>query len=111
MVESNVEELGALLADTLMFTTFLGESITKKQDLQAHESGAFAIHDIRLSEQRIQFVGGVAIVTCLARIDSSFDDDRTDKAFRFTRVWAGVGGALQVVAGQATLVFDETSFA
>lgn len=104
MLNSDVKELEALLAPELVFTTFLGEVIGKEEDLAAHQSGFLQFHAVELSSQRVQNLGSVAVVTCEARIDASFDDDRTDKRFRFQRVWDLKRG--QVVSGQATLIFS-----
>lgn len=107
MLESNVDELDHLLADQLIFTTFLGESISKQQDLEAHKSGHFHIHSIETSQQVVKILESVALVNCLAEIDASFDGDRTKKQFRFTRVWVKTErGAVQVIVGQATLVYE-----
>ncbi len=106
MLASDVAELNELLAPELMFTTFLGESISKQQDLDAHASGFLKMHGIKLSDQRVRAQAGTWIVTCVAEIDASFDDDRTEQQFRFLRVWApSPSGGLHVVAAQATLVY------
>ena len=106
MIGSNIEELEVLLSDELVFTTFLGEKIGKRQELEAHLSGTFAILGIELSDQNYQFVAGTCIVTCQADIDATFDGDKSAQSFRFSRVWAmNSAGTLQVVAGQATLVY------
>lgn len=107
MLNSDVGELDALLATDLVFTTFLGEVISKEQDLAAHRSGLLNMHSIELSEQSFLPVGEVVITTCMAEIDATFDDERTKKQFRFTRVWASSkAGDKQVIAGQATLVYS-----
>ncbi|MEN9577099.1 MAG: hypothetical protein RJA70_108 [Pseudomonadota bacterium] len=106
MLTSDVAELAELLAPELVFTTFLGEAITKQQDLDAHSSGLLAMHSIVVSERRVIPYGETIVVTCLAEIDATFDGDRTQHPFRFLRVWAPApGGGVHVVAGQATLVF------
>lgn len=106
MLGSDVAELENLLAPDLLFTSFLGELLSKEQDLEAHGSGVLQIHGITLSDRQIRLQGELAIVNCQARIDASFDDDRSEQDFRFMRVWApGPQGQLQVIAGQATLVY------
>ncbi len=106
MLASDVAALEELLAPELMFTTFLGESISKQQDIDAHASGFLKMHSIALSEQQVMAQPGTWIVTCVAEIDASFDDDRTEQQFRFLRVWApSPNGGLHVVAAQATLVY------
>lgn len=107
MLGSDVAELDALLSAELHVTTFLGQVISKQDDLAAHRSGFLKMHSIDVSERQITTEGSLEIVTCLAKIDATFDDDRTQRHFRFLRVWKpGSAGELQVIAGQATLVFE-----
>lgn len=106
MLTSDVAALEELLAPELVFTTFLGESISKQQDLDAHASGFLKIHTIELSERNVMTHGETIIVTCLAEIDATFNDERSEQQFRFLRVWTkSPEGDLHVVAGQATLVY------
>jgi hypothetical protein len=107
MLDSDVGQLEELLSPELSFTTFLGTMIDKSADLQAHQSGLLTFHAIDISERELRQLDTHWAVTCLAWIDATFDDDRSKKAFRFTRVWAPTGpqGA-QVVTGQATLVLS-----
>ena len=107
MISSDTAELGELLAPDLVFTTFLGELISKADDIAAHESGHLRIHSVALSDLRISAIENVALVACRATIDASFDDDRTEQEFRFTRVWAPrEGGSFHLAAAQATLVYS-----
>ena len=106
MLESDVTVLAELLAPELIFTTFLGEAISKEQDLEAHASGFLKIHSIVLSEQHVMTHEETSVVTCLADIDATFNDDRAEQQFRFLRVWRKTPeGGLHVIAGQATLVY------
>jgi hypothetical protein len=106
MIASNIGELEQLLSPDLVFTTFLGELIFKAQDLEAHASGYLRIHSITISDRLVSIRGELAVVSCAAKIDATFDGDRNCKDFRFTRVWASdETGAPQVIAGQATLVY------
>jgi len=107
MLKSDVDELTDLLSEQLVFTTFLGELMSKQQDLDAHKSGHVLMHSIEISQVLIKMLGEVALVNCLAEIDATFDNDRTKKQFRFTRLWAtSETGTTQVIAGQATLVYE-----
>ncbi len=105
MATSNGIELEQLLADDLVFTNFLGEKMTKAQDLAAHASGYLTMHSISVCERQTIALGDTFVVTCLAQIDASVDGERTCSDFRFIRVWAPKrAGQYQVIAGQATIV-------
>jgi len=87
MLQSNVEELDRLLADDLIFTNHLGHIMTKQDDLDAHRSKIIKINAITLSEQKIKLDYKIAIVTVKAHIVGSFNNQKSENNFRFTRVW------------------------
>jgi len=79
--------------------------MTKRDDLEAHESGMLRISEITLSDQKIKIYSGVAIVSVLAHISGSFSEEKTESDFRFTRVWSKFPeGGWQVVAGHSGIV-------
>lgn len=62
MLRSDVNSLDKLLAPELIFTNHLGQVLTKKDDLVAHQSGTLKIEVLTPSEEHIQLIGDVAIV-------------------------------------------------
>ncbi|RZM82340.1 nuclear transport factor 2 family protein [Leptolyngbya iicbica] len=105
MMTSNVPHLDHLLADNLVFTNHLGQVMTKQADLEAHRSGAIAIHQLDLSDQQITLLGQVAVVTVAADISGTFAAQPFATTLRFTRVWqAQAPGRWQVRIAQATAV-------
>ncbi len=88
MLQSDVPALDALLAPDLMFINHLGCLMSKQDDLQAHKSGLFNIEQINLAEEQLKLLGDtVAVVTVKAHIRGSFNGEKSENAFRFTRVW------------------------
>ncbi len=63
MLRSDVKALDELLAPELIFTNHLGHLMTKKDDLEAHKSGTLKIEALTPSEENIQIIGDVAIVS------------------------------------------------
>jgi len=105
MLHSDVTTLNELLAPDLIFTNHLGQLITKQDDLDAHQSGMLKIKKITTSEQQIQLIENVAIVSVRVNIIGSFAGTTSKSDFRFTRVWAkNVNGAWNVVAAHSSLV-------
>lgn len=104
MISSDIDMLDKLLAPDLMFTNHLGQVISKNDDLQAHKEGNFVINEIRLSEQKINIVDGLAIVSVLAEIFGSYKGMPANGDFRFTRVWAKENDEWKVVAGHSSSV-------
>jgi ketosteroid isomerase-like protein len=109
MMNSDVPSLDQLLANDLVFINHLGQLMTKQADLAAHRSGAIAISQLDRSDQRINMLGKVAVVTVAATIAGTFAGAPFAETLRFTRVWqAQQHGRWQVIVGQATAVVDPT---
>ncbi|PSB58973.1 nuclear transport factor 2 family protein [Chamaesiphon polymorphus] len=100
MLKSDVAELDALIAPELIFTSYLGQLVSKEQDLDMHRSGAIKIESITPSERQIQLNEGFSIVSVRTHILGSYEGTAMESDFRFTRVWAVSSvGLLQIVAG------------
>lgn len=107
MLESDTEQLDALLADELVFTNHMGQVLGKADDLEAHRSGVVVIEAITSSEERILLLDGSAVVSVRTEIAGTFGDVKATSVLRFTRVWRpSADGRWQVVVGQSTLVSD-----
>jgi Domain of unknown function (DUF4440) len=105
MLDSDVQTLDRLIAPELIFTSHLGQLWTKQQDLEAHRSGMIKIEEIAPSEQRIQMVGDIAIVSVRVRIVGIFEGNRSEGDFRFTRFWAQSSTRnWQIVAAHSSIV-------
>ena len=102
MRTGNVQELDTLIADDLIFTTHIGNRITKAVDLDAHQSGNIQIQSIEVSEQVINVIDDVAVVSVLKSISGTFFGDIEVGIYRFTRVWKHRNGQWQVIAGHAS---------
>ena len=106
MLQSDVNALDELLAPELIFTNHLGQRLTKKDDLAAHQSGTLEIEVLEPSEQHIQMIGdGVAAVSARVHLSGSYAGARSEADFRFTRIWAlSSAGAWRVVAAHSSIV-------
>jgi ketosteroid isomerase-like protein len=104
MLNSDVTALDELLADELIFTNHLGQTMTKQDDLDAHRSGFVKIETIDLSEQRIKIAGDIAIVSVLSNICGEFGGTKAETALRFTRVWQKrASDCWQVIAAHSSV--------
>lgn len=105
MLESDLKVLDELIAPDLMFTSHLGELITKQEDLEAHRSGTIKIEVLTPSEEIIRIVGDVAIVSVRVHILGTYANVTSEADFRFTRVWANnSSGKWHIVAGHSSVV-------
>lgn len=107
MKTSNVQELDALIANDLIFTSHTGQLFTKQDDLDSHSSGNVEIFTIDASEQKIRIEGNVAIVSVLLDISGSFYGNTEVGFYRFTRIWKDHGNNWQVIAAHSTQVSRE----
>lgn len=102
MERSDIAALDTLIDEELIFTTHAGQVISKADDLAIHQSGLLRFESIQLSEQHVRWLTDVAVVSVTADIRATFQGERADGVFKFTRVWAKrAEGEYQVIAGHA----------
>ncbi|MGJ3246512.1 MAG: nuclear transport factor 2 family protein [Elainellaceae cyanobacterium] len=105
MLRSNVAELDALISPTLLFTSHLGQVVSKQQDLDMHRSGVLKLTELIPSDQHIQHHDGFSIVSVQMHLLGSYGDAVVDEQIRYTRVWSASSvGSLHIVAGHASVV-------
>ncbi len=85
MLWSDVKALD-VLAPELIFRNRLGHLMTKKDDLEAHKSGTLKIEALTPSEENIQIIGDVAIVSVRVHILGTYAGVASEADFRFTRL-------------------------
>jgi ketosteroid isomerase-like protein len=103
---ADVQELGQLIDDDLLFTGPDGQLGTKAQDLAAHGSGAVRFREHEPEELRVRRVGSdVAVVALRARLAVEVAGSVVRGTYRYTRVWSrGKDGAWRVVGGHVSEV-------
>ncbi|MCP6759112.1 MAG: nuclear transport factor 2 family protein [Fischerella sp. CENA71] len=105
MLASDVSVLNELLAPEIIITSHLGELLGKQDDLAAHESGLFQIHELKPSEQHIQIHGEIAIVSVRMQVSGSYNHSPANGDFRYTRVWAiSPSGTWHIIAAHIGMV-------
>ena len=105
MLKSDVAELDALIAPELLFTSHVGQLISKQQDLAMHRARTLNLTELTPSDQCIQFNEGFSIVSVEMHLIGSYAGSAINERIRYTRVWAlSSAGSLQIVAGHASAV-------
>jgi ketosteroid isomerase-like protein len=94
MLADDIPTMDKLLSDDYLGITATGEVLTKTQQLDRMGDRKFVITKLETSDRKIKLVGNIAIVTCLAQIQGSSDDEPLDGAFRYTRVYQRMPGGL-----------------
>ena len=87
MLKSDIPALDELLSDDLIFINHFGQLMSKHDDLEAHKSGILKINKITLTDKIIKIYSCVAVVTVKAHIIGSFNGEKSNDYFRFTRIW------------------------
>ena len=102
MKASNIEALGSLLHDDLLFITPDGQAITKEMDLDSHRSGTMVVNEINPEIEIINIIGDTAVITIAIAAKGSMLGEPIEGKFRYIRVWKLIGNTLKVIAGSCT---------
>jgi ketosteroid isomerase-like protein len=81
-----------LLSDDYLGITATGEVLTKTQQLARMRDRKFMLTKLEISDTRIKLVGNIAIVTCLAQVEGTSEDEALHGAYRYTRVYQRLSG-------------------
>lgn len=102
VLAGDVETLGDLLDDHIIYTGPDGRQVTKQQDLDAYSSGAVQI--VRYTEQHraTRVIGATGVTWVLAEIHGRAGAQQFDARLRYTRTWAFDSG-WRVVAAHASI--------
>jgi hypothetical protein len=103
-LEGDVDTLDRLVDEALMFTGPDGAVYGKAHDLDAHRQGWVRITRLEPSEERMQRLGDVAVVSVRMQMAGSFRGAEFAGAFRYTRVWCLRAEGWRVVAGHVSAV-------
>ena len=99
----DVPTMDKLLSDDYLGITASGEVLTKTQQLDRMRERKLVITSLKTSEVKIKLVGNIAIVTSLAQVEGSDNDEPLHGAFRYTRVYQRMpGGIWKVTSFEVT---------
>ena len=83
----DVAAMDKLLSEDYLGITSSGEVLTKAQQLDHMRDRKFLITKLQTSEIKIKMIGNIAIVTSLAQVEGTSDDEPLHGAYRYTRVY------------------------
>jgi len=101
MLKADVQKLGLLIHDSLIFSNYLGLLITKEQDLESYRSGDLRMKRILITDLQMQEYGDVVIVTTIKELQGHYQDQEFNGTFRFLRTWKKVNDSWQIIAGSS----------
>jgi len=102
--ESDVERLDLLLHEDLLFTNPMGQTITKKMDMEGYRSGGMKVHHIASQDQIINIIGDTAVVAVSIMLEGSYGEQSLNGEYRYTRVWKSIDGGWKVIAGSCVMI-------
>ena len=96
---SDVDALDRLLHDDLLAVGPDGALVGKEDDLAAHRSGVFTIHELEEEDVRVLVHGAdLAVTFVVLRLRGAIGDEEVGGLMRYTRTWTRDGGAWRVIA-------------
>ena len=104
MLNSDLTELDALLADDLLAVGPDGQLVSKADDLAMHRSGQVRIVAIEPVEVTIKPVADTVIVFALMALQVTFEGRPIAGHYRYTRVWTRRAGGWQISAAHISPV-------
>ena len=102
MLTNDVDALGALLHDDLEFVGPDGTIVHKMDDLSAHAMRRLRLTALTIEDSSIEIDGTLAFVAVRAILTGTFDGNRCDGSYRYTRTWRRTGSHWQVIAGRVS---------
>jgi ketosteroid isomerase-like protein len=105
MVKGNSAALETLLADDYTGITAKGAIQTKDQAIGNLKSGALQLSAITTSDRKVRVYGATAVVTSVAELTGSKDDQEVTGRYRYTRVYVrNPQGQWKIVSFEASRI-------
>ena len=94
MLSNDVPAMDNLLSDDYLGISANGEVFTKVQQLDHMRDRQFVITGLETSDRKIKLVGNIAIVTSLAQVEGTIDNQTLHGLYRYTRVYQRLPGGI-----------------
>jgi ketosteroid isomerase-like protein len=105
ILKSNSTELAALLADDYTGITAKGAIQTKDQAIANLKSGALQVTALNISDRKVRVYGATAVVTSVAELTGSKNDQEVTGRYRYTRVYVrNQQGQWKIVSFEASRI-------
>lgn len=96
---SNINILGELLHDNLIFNIPTGETITKVMDIENYRVGIFKISEIIATDYVIKSIDDITTVALTIFLKAEYESQIVEGKFKYLRVWKLVENSWKVIAG------------
>ena len=108
VLKANAAAMAALLDDDYMAITARGTLLTKEETLARLSSGRAHYTSLEISDRKVRFYGGTALVTSLAQATgTNAEGEDISGSFRYTRVYVrNAQGKWKIVSFEASRIHD-----
>jgi ketosteroid isomerase-like protein len=105
MLKGNTAALENLLADDYTAITAVGAIQTKEQAITSLRTGALQLTALSISDRKVRIYGSTAVVTSLAELTGSRNDQEMSGRYRYTRVYVrNSQGQWKIVSFEASRI-------
>ena len=105
ILTSNIKVMDSLLAQDYMAITPSGAIQSRDEALQILSSGRIHFNSLNLTDRKVRFYSGTAVVTSLADVQATTPDGPITGKFRYTRIYIRNGqGKWKIVSFEANRV-------
>jgi ketosteroid isomerase-like protein len=107
LLKGDTSTMNSLLADDYMAITPTGTLETKDESLANLRTGTMHVTSLEISDRKVRFHGGTALVTSLADVQANTPSGPLSGAYRYTRVYVqDAQGAWKIVTFEASRIIN-----
>jgi ketosteroid isomerase-like protein len=106
-ISGDVDAMDKLLSEDYLGITASGEVLTKAQQLDHMRDRKLVLTKLDTSQIKIKLIRNIAIVTSLAHVEGTSDDEPLHGAYRYTRVYQRMpNGSWKITSFEVTPTTD-----
>ena len=107
MLKGNSTTLENLLSDDYTAINAMGAIQTKEEAIANLRSGAFQLTALDISDRKVRIYGSTAVVTSLAELTGSRNNQEISGRYRYTRVYVrNAAGQWKIVNFEASRILE-----
>lgn len=96
---SNVKFLEKILHEDLVFLLPTGQILSKKMDLDSHQSGNMVVEKINPTIEDLKIYDDIAIIVLIYETKGTMFGNPIEGFFRYIRTWKKFEDGLKIIAG------------
>lgn len=105
-LRSDVDELGLLIDNNLVFSDLSGNIIGKEDDLNFHKNSYFKITKMDVIDRKISCFDNTAVVNVLMDASAIFGQEVRNDRIRYVRVWHKFSEGWRLISGSMRVLAE-----